>query len=82
VIASRGRSVVFAPPRCTSVPANSTTDPAGISTGRRSGWSAVAVGSLQRWLPGMISVAPLSAVNSSIAQIALTPIIGRGHGNR
>jgi hypothetical protein len=44
--------------------------------------SSVGVSTPQRWLPGMISVAPLSAVKSSIAQIVLTPTGGRGLGMR
>src|SRR6516165_7730900 len=43
------------------------------------GLTAPAMVSLfQRWLPGMISVAPFNSVVSSIAQKVLTPSGGRG----
>jgi hypothetical protein len=52
---------------------NTMTDPAGMITASIRGSSSAGRSSPQRWLPGMISVAPLSAVNSSMAQIALIP---------
>jgi hypothetical protein len=52
---------------------NTMTDPAGMITASIRGSSSAGRSSPQRWLPGMISVVPLSAVNSSMAQIALIP---------
>jgi hypothetical protein len=46
---------------------------------KSAGFTAPAMLSLsQRWLPGMISVAPFSSVVSSIAQKVLTPSGGLG----
>ena len=77
--ASRGAELRFAPPRWTSVPANTTQAPSGISSasafcpGRFSLQSAP-----QRWLPANTSVAPFSCVNASTAAMVESEIIGRG----
>jgi hypothetical protein len=59
---------------------NTTTDPAGMVTDSIRGSSSAGRSSPQRWLPGMISVAPLPGVNSSMAQIVLMPKALRGRG--
>src|ERR1700748_2811560 len=79
VTASRSRVVVLAPPPCHRVPTKKTHEPAGMTTGNA---GSEAVGRLlpQRWLPGTTTVAPLSAVKSSIAQIVAAANGARGRG--
>ena len=59
---------------------NTMTDPAGMITDSIRGSSSAGRPSPQRWLPGMISVAPLSPVNASTAQIVPMPKALRGRG--
>jgi hypothetical protein len=83
VTASRLWSFVrLAPPPCHSVPAKNTTEPAGIATLTSSSASVGRRSSPQRWLPGITTVAPLSAVKSVTAQMvaALNGARGRGTG--
>ena len=61
--------------------------PAGITTGVSMDWAfsgerAAMSASLQRWLPGMMSVAPLVAVKASMAPISDRLMAGRGRGWR
>ena len=80
VMPRRLASLWLAPPRCQRVPANTTTDPAGMVTLTKSALSGSGVSLPQRWLPGMTSVAPLSSVKSSIAQMVEMPAGFRGLG--
>ena len=85
VKARRGASERLAPPRCRSVPWKTMAPPAGMITGcsRLSaffGVRAATSASLQRWLPGMMSVAPLVSVKASIAPISERLMAGRGRG--
>ncbi len=79
VTARRETAVLLAPPPCHRVPRKNTHDPALITTGSRSAGSGSR--SPHSWLPATMSVAPLSAVKSSIAQIVAAPNAFRGRGS-
>ena len=79
VTARRGAAERLAPPPCHSVLRKNTHEPAFITTGSRSVSSGVRCP--HRWLPGMMSVAPLSAVKSSIAKMVAAPSATRGRGS-
>src|SRR6478736_3551344 len=79
VTARRSRVVVLAPPPCQRVPTKKTHEPAGITTGI-AGSSGPGRRLPQRWLLGYSTVAPLSAVKSSIAQIVAAANGARGRG--
>ncbi len=72
--------IVADEPKGKSVPEKTTTEPAAMTTGIASA-SAPGTSSPQRWLPAITSVAPFSSVKSSIAQMALTLMAGRGRGS-
>src|ERR1700744_3660141 len=79
VTARRSALLEFAPPPCHRVPTKNTHEPAGMTTG-----SASSSGDGRRlpqlWLRGYSTVAPLSAVKSSIAQIVAAANGSRGRG--
>src|SRR6201996_5145341 len=68
VTARRSAVLELAPPPCQSVPTKNTHEPAGMTTG-----NAASAGPGRRlpqlWLRGESTVAPLSAVEASIAPI-------------
>jgi hypothetical protein len=71
----------LAPPRCTSNPENITQAPAGMVTVIAGDAAAFCrQSSPHRWLPGMISVPPFSAVKASTAAMVEIEIIRRGRG--